>query len=116
MNEIVEVVFGDVVKEWKEGNHISALAKGYIAPYAAIYNIIGDFLTTESSLSKDEGDNLVTIIMAGKKAGAKKMRVKITKNELAGVDASLGKLNNGVVKAVVGKQSDSEYYINIEYA
>jgi hypothetical protein len=67
-------------------------------------------------MTDDDGSNIEKIILAGKKANAKKMRVKINKRELTGVDAALGKLKSKNIKATLGKESESEYFIDVEYA
>lgn len=116
MKETIEVVYSDVVKEWNNGNYFDALAKGYFAPYTAVFKIVGDFFKTDSTLSDNDGDNIEKIILAGRKANAKKLKVKINKRELTGVDAALAKLKTKNIKATLGKESESEYYIDVEYA
>lgn len=116
MNETIEVIYSDVKKEWDNGNYFNALAQGYFAPYTDTFKIIGDFFKTDSSMTDDDGSNIEKIILAGKKANAKKMRVKINKRELTGVDAALGKLKSKNIKATLGKESESEYFIDVEYA
>ncbi|MCJ8503162.1 hypothetical protein [Desulfatitalea alkaliphila] len=117
MKEIIEVVYSDLKREWENGNYFNALAKGYFAPYTALFKVVGDFLTTDATLTNDDGANIEKIILAGKKANAKSMRVKINKKELTGADAALGKIRSkSNIKAIIGKESETEYWIEVEYA
>ena len=63
MNDIIEIVYGDVKREWNNGNYFQAIAQGYFAPYTALVNVIGDFLKTDSSLTDDDGVNIERIIL-----------------------------------------------------
>ena len=120
MNKIpqeIELVYSDVINQWKNGNYFKAYLAYMIAPYSAIFNIIGNFLKTESTLSENEASNIETIIMAGKQSGAKKMKLKLTKEEMTGIDLSiLEKLKSKIgIKAIAGKRSNSQYIIEVEY-
>jgi len=117
MSDTIEIVYGDVKKKWNNGNYFQAIAQGYFAPYTALFNVIGDFLKTDSSLTDDDGFNIERIILAVKKANAKKMRIKIDKRELTGADAAIGKVKSkSNIKATIGKESESTYFIEVEYA
>lgn len=116
MNDTFEIVYADLKDSWNKGNRFEALAKGYLAPHVIILKTIQDFLKTDSGLSDDESVNLERIILAGEKAGAKKMRIKIDKKELTGANGALSRLmKNSKLKMIIGKESDSSYFIDVEY-
>lgn len=117
MADIIEIVYGDVKKKWNNGKYFQAIAQGYFAPYTELFNVIGNFFRTDSSLTDNDGVNIERIILAGEKANAKRLRVKIDKRELTGADAAIGKLKSkSNIKATIGKESESNYFIEVEYA
>ena len=112
----INLIYSDIIEQWGNRKYFQGYLTFMTAPYRLAFNLIADFLKTEAVFSDNEAENIEKIILAGQKSGAKKVTLKISKEATTGVDAAMGKLKaRSKIKVTVGKNSNLEYVISVEY-
>ena len=71
-----------------------------------------EILETKTDLNDNDAENIKKIIQSGKESGAKEMKINISKEKALGLKGQLNEIDG---KVTIGKESESKYYIHVQF-
>lgn len=121
MSKKLIATYDDIISGWNggpESTAIKALRAVFPLPFMLADAMPGllSYLKGQGQVSKDDAENLQTIIRAGREQGVDEMHIKISKDQFAGIKAKGAIKDAGAdIDIGLGASGSSEYVVNVKY-
>ena len=121
MSKKLIATYDDIVSNWRdspESTAVKVLRSVFPLPFMLADAMPGllSYLKGQGQVSKDDAENLQTIIRAGREQGVDEMQIKVTKDQWAGIKAKGGIEDVGAdIDIGIGAAGSSEYVVTVKY-